>query len=151
MPIYTTRVEVFESVIQTHFEPGGAVYKDAESVGRLAVKTAQGFAGRRTGRLQAGITYGRAPGGRLRYTITMKSSAPYSPFVNDGTLGKVIRAKTPTVRDPKTGRIISGGMHLPPYGAHGAKILDSVRGQYPKKFLQRGMSISLKRHGYPGL
>lgn len=147
-----THVDIYPAAIQTHFiAPAGEVARDAEAVGRVAVRRARGFAGRRSGALERGISYGRdAHFGRYRYTITMVSTAKHTVWVNDGTLDKIIRAKRP-IRRGADGKVISGGMHLPPYGRHTAKILDEVRGQYPKKFLQRGMSAALKTRGYPGV
>lgn len=153
MPIgrTTNTVVIYPNRIESHFTVGGAVYKDGVAIGRRALITARNLAGERTGRLKREITVGYGNRGPYTFVTTMVSRAPYSSYVNDGTLGKIIRAKVPMVRDPKTGRILAGGMHLPPWGAHGAKILNEVKGQYPKKFLQRGMSIALKAQGYSGL
>lgn len=136
MAFTTTRVTVYDSQIQAHFEPGGAVYKDAEQVGRSSVVLSRANVHSRTGFLASSITFGRQPGGRLRYTIKLNAAAPYAKFVEGGTSG------------------IAPGRWLhvhPAYGGYPAFWTNrGVRGQRAQHFLANGMNAALEQHGYAG-
>lgn len=146
MPRSTVRFTEYRQGIQAHFTRNGAVSEDAEAVRRRGMAAAKGFAstpspyaqryGRvPTGHLASTITSGSNPNfGRLTYTITIRAGAYYATWVNDGTgdLGP-----GPWRRLPPAGRF-----------AHATVTNRGVKGQKPKRYLERGLAVGLKSRGY---
>lgn len=135
--VTTTRVTIFPAAIQSHFEaPAGAVSRDAESVGRESVSVAKARAPVRTGRLRESISFGRRPG-KLSYTINVVASAPYAPYVLEGTTSPIT---------PWSGRFLS----VPAFKGAAKRVgLQYVRGQRANPFLSEAVSAILRDHGYP--
>lgn len=131
---------VYTAAIQSHFEPGGAVFTNAQQVGDQAVTNAKLLAPVRTGVLKASIRkFGRGVSSNLGYTITVVAYAPYGLFVEEGTVTPITPWSKPYLLVP----ISRGARRRIP--------MQYVRGQRAQHYLRNGMDASLRFHGYGGV
>lgn len=131
------KVTVYESAIQSHFEPGGGVFKEAEIVGVQSVLRAKELAPKRTNRLAESVQrFGRGAASRFGYTVTIAATAPYAKYVLGGTRDII----TPTH---------STFLALHPGNGFGWVYKRYVHGQDATPFLSDAVSEILRGRGYP--
>lgn len=129
-------VVVYDSKITAMNLPGGMVYRYTDNKTESVLRAAKAFAPKRTGRLVGGIRKDVRTTSRDRVIGRVRSTAPHSTWVHEGTYGPI----------EARGTAEHGMMRLPAWkGAPpGVTILrQRVAGQRANPFLTRALAVGL--------
>jgi hypothetical protein len=136
----TAKVTVNRAGIQSLFEPGGPVGREATSIGTQTVADIRATGPRRTGRL-VGSFGNRGAMANLGYTVTVSSRVEYAGYVTGGTGPRIYPKNGQWLKVPR-----AEGMALGGPGSYTFR--HSVRGQQANPFHIRSGERVLRAHGF---
>lgn len=133
------RVRIYDSRIQSFFNPGGSVWSFTRSITSDAARMGRIYAPKRTRELANSIDFSVTPAGRHHCIGTVRATAPHAMWVIGGT-GPIIYPRNGQylrvpIRQHRTGR---GGRFV---------LLPQVSGQSANNFLDRAKVAGLRMNG----
>jgi len=132
-------VRIFDTALDAMFLPGGMCHEWTRDRVRQATALAVGLAPVRSGRLKSGIrTDSEFRPGRRKSGFFIRSDAPYTQYVHEGTYGPIVAKNGAQLWVPKY-----------PHSDKPRQWRDSVRGQAAQPFLANALEVVFSAYTVP--